>query len=123
MFLCTHTRITSRKRVFRAIRVRFGGPFWGLFSDPCCDLIGKTRENMQFIVNVILHGKTRVKSELLLDIRKSTAYTHNAALSVVRLSRVLPYISACSLISRFAEQRVGNACSNFGENTDVCTRS
>ena len=64
-------------------------PFWGLFWDPSCDLTGKTRENMQFIVNVLLHGKTRVKSGLLLDIRKNTAYTHNAALSVVRLTRVL----------------------------------
>ena len=103
--------------------MRFGGPFWGLFWDPCCDLTGKTREHMQFIVNVILHGKTRVKSALLLDIRKNTAYTHNAALSVVRLTRVLPYKSACCLISRFAEQRVGNACSNLGENADVYTRS
>ena len=103
--------------------MRFGGPFWGLFWHPSCDLHGKTRENMQFIGTLILYGKTRVNSALLLDIRKNTVYTHNAALSVVRLTRVLPYKSACCLISRFAEQRVGNVCSNFGENADVCARS
>ena len=86
-------------------------------------MTGKTLENMQCIVNVILHDVTRVKSVPLLDILKSTVYTHNAALSVVRLTRVLPYISACCLISRVAEQRVGNACSNLGENADVCARS
>ena len=78
---------------------------------------------MQFIETLILYGKTLVDSALLLDIRKNTAYTHNAALWVVRLTRVLPYKSACCLISRFAEQRVGNTCSNLGENADVCARS
>ena len=48
---------------------------------------------MQFLVNVILYGKTLVKSALLLDIRKNTAYAHNAALSVVRLTSVLSYKS------------------------------
>ena len=103
-------RITSTKRVFRAIRVRFGVPFWDLFWPPRCDLHGKTLENQQFIETLILYGKTSVNSVRLLDIRKNTAYTHNAALSVVRLTRVLPYKSACCLMSRFAEQRVGNVC-------------
>ena len=49
---------------------------------------------MQFIINAILYGRTLDKYALLLDIRKNTAYTHNAALLVVRLTRVLPYKSA-----------------------------
>ena len=78
---------------------------------------------MQFFETLILYGKKQVNSALLLDIRKNTAYTHNAALWVVRLTRVLPYKSACCLISRFGEHRVGNACSHLGENADVCMRS
>ena len=74
---------------------------------------------MQLIVNVILYGKTLVKSALLLDIRKNTAYTHNAALSVVRLTRVLSYKSAYCLQHLYRSSHTPSIVSSGGETIDL----